>query len=282
MNRASKAADQGDLHLHTNFSDGCLSPSDVVQRVLDSGMAFFSITDHNSLGALRGAGAALPADGPEFILGVEVSAQPDPEYELHLLGYGFDETDAGLQGLCRRVRQAKGKQLRAIVRSLRHVGIYVDEQRLMAGEDESYVGRPVLAELLVRQGVVNTTNQAFALYLRAGAPTYVPMEHVRPEDGIEAIHGAGGLAVLAHPTIDTVDRWIKPLADMGLDGVEVYRPGIAGNEQLYVEKAAEQFGMFVTGGSDAHGRSHEDQPGSYVVSRAVLEDFFAALDLPGN
>jgi predicted metal-dependent phosphoesterase TrpH len=250
----------------------------VAEYVVAAGLDFFALADHNALGGLDEAKAALPAGGPEFICGVEVSTQPSKGEELHILGYGFDPTDAGLREVCRRISGWKKEQLRAIVRILREEeGLEVFEQDLPLEDEDGYVGRPVLAELLVRNGIVSSLNQAFVRYLRSGADTYVPMPHAPPEVGIEAIHGAGGLAVLAHPGIETVDRWLESLVKLGLDGIETYRPRALGNEQLYVEKAAEHFGIFVTGGSDSHARSKDDLPGVYSVTRQQLAGFFEAL-----
>jgi hypothetical protein len=103
------------------------------------------------------------------------------------------------------------------------------------------------------------------------------MRPFSPQDCIEAIHKAGGLAVLAHPSIEVVDRWVAPLAQMGMDGVESYRPALSGNEELYVEKAAEHFGLFVTGGSDWHGREGERPLGAFSVGDTQINGFFAAL-----
>ena len=267
----------GDLHLHTNVSDGRLSPTDVVKKVVAAGLGFFSITDHNSIAGQHEAKEAVPAGGPRCIYGVELSAQPNGAEELHVLGYGFDPADDGLLAMCRQLTQRKKDQLRAIVMELRLQGVDVYESELAFGDDDNYVGRPVLAELLVRKGVVRSMNQAFVRHLRPDTQTYVPMVLTPVKDVIEAIQAAGGLAVLAHPTIDTVDRWLAPLAELGLDGIETYRPALSGNEQLYVEKAAEHFGIFVTGGSDSHARGDDDQPGSFTVSEALLAGFFEAL-----
>lgn len=268
---------KGDLHIHTNVSDGAFTPAAVARMAAAGGLDFFAVTDHNSLAGLGLVERAVPADGPRFICGVELSSQPQEGDEIHVLGYGFGADLSALEATCRRITRRKQEQLREMIRRLRQEGVDVDPACVPRDEGDVYVGRPLLAEELVRKGLVRTLNQAFVRYLGRGRPAFVPMRQFNPCHCIEAIHGAGGLAVLAHPTIATVDRWIEPLAAMGLDGVEAYRPALAGNEQLYVEKVAEHFGLFVTGGSDWHGRQGGSPLGAFSVSDRQIGDFFRAL-----
>jgi len=267
----------GDLHIHTTISDGHSTPEETLSDVLTAGLAFFSVTDHNSLGGLHTIEMGLPADGPEFILGVEISAQPAKTTELHILGFGFDPTSTALRDLCHRVTRCKKRQLRDIVEVLQRDGLDISQDELALGDDDNYVGRPVLAELLVSKGIVPTFSSAFARYLSTDAPAYMPMEHLHPQFAIDTIHAAGGLAVWAHPSVDDVDNWITILVDAGIDGIEVYRPALRGNEQLYVEKAAEHFGLLVTGGSDSHSRTATDRPGCFRVTEDQVAEFLAVL-----
>jgi 3',5'-nucleoside bisphosphate phosphatase len=268
---------QGDLHIHTTISDGHSTPEETLHDVLQAELGFFSVTDHNAIGALAIVEAALPPDGPEFIRGVEISAQPAKTTELHILGFGFDPTSEALRDLCHRVTRCKKRQLRRIVEGLQRDGLPVSQDELALGDDDNYVGRPVLAELLVSKGIVPTFSSAFARYLSTDAPAYMPMEHLHPQFAIDTIHAAGGLAVWAHPSVDDIDKWISVLIDAGMDGIEVYRPALRGNEQLYVEKAAEHFGLLVTGGSDSHSRTSSDRPGCFTVTDEQIADFLAVL-----
>jgi hypothetical protein len=268
---------QGDLHIHTSASDGLVAPAVVAARVAAAGLGFFAISDHNSTTGLPVARAALPPDGPEMIAGVELSAQPGEGEEIHVLGYGVDADCTALREVCRELITRKRRQMLDILSRLRAEGIEVDPQALALEDLERYPGRPALAELLVSDGVVRSAGEAFGRYLSSGAGTFVPMPAFSPALCIEAVHAAGGLAVLAHPLISTVDRWVQALTDMGLDGIEAHRPSLGGNEQLYIEKAAEHFGLFLTGGSDWHGRPKDGPIGSFTVSEDLLAGFFARL-----
>jgi len=267
----------GDLHIHTNVSDGTRSPEALAQAALASGLQFFAVTDHNVVGAVRRVQDALPEDAPRFVTGVELSSQPEEGQEIHVLGYGIDVESEGLLATCRHIVALKTEQLQRIVHRLRMDGVAAECTELPPQEGEGYLGRPRLAEQLVKAGVVGSLGQAFWRFLGERAPTYVPMRAFEPQSCIEAIHQAGGLAVLAHPSIETVDRWIEPLTEAGLDGIEAYRPALSGNAQLYVEKAAEHFALLVTGGSDWHGRPGERPLGEFTVPAHLLGGFFDAL-----
>lgn len=270
--------DTGDLHIHTTASDGLLSPAKVVREACEAGLAFLSLTDHNSLAGLAEGARAVGGAELQLIPGVELSSQPGEGDEIHLLGYGVNPACEDLLAVCREIRRLKNRQLQEILRQLRNSGVHVNERELEPETEGAYVGRPVLADLLVQDGVVSSRRQAFRRWLGSRGDAYVPMDRFSPGRCIEAIHGAGGLAVLAHPGIRTVDRWIESLVRTGLDGVEVYRPGRQGNRQLYIEKAAAHFGLFATGGSDLHGRDGDPSVGSFTVSRRQLSGFFAELE----
>jgi predicted metal-dependent phosphoesterase TrpH len=269
---------KGDLHIHTTASDGSLTPAEMADAVVACGLGFFSVADHNSTTGLAAVQEALPENGPLFVRGVELSAQPDEGREIHLLGYGIEPAAPTLASTCELVSSYKRDQLHEIIFRLEREGVHASYHELPLDDRTVYLGRPLVADLLVREGYVESINQAFGMYLGEKAPTFVHMRRFAPARCIEAVHAAGGLAVLAHPTIETVDRWIAPLTEAGLDGVEAYRPALSGNAQLYVEKAAEHFGLFVTGGSDWHGWEVSRRLGDYVVSAEQVRGFFRALD----
>jgi predicted metal-dependent phosphoesterase TrpH len=252
----------GDLHIHSSASDGLVAPALIARQAAAAGLGFFALADHNSVGGLPQARAALTAGGPQMVAGVELSAQPGEGEEIQV---------------CRELISLKRRQMLEILGRLRREGIDVDPQALALEDLERYPGRPALAELLVSDGVVRSAGEAFGRYLSRGALTFVPMQAFSPAACIEAVHQAGGLAALAHPFIPTVDRYLDTLTGMGLDAVEAFRPSLTGNEQLYIEKAAEHFGLCLTGGSDWHGRDKEGPLGSFRVTEEALAGFFARL-----
>ena len=271
-----------DLHIHTNVSDGVYAPAAVTGLAVQAGLSLFAIADHNSLAGLEEAERALPAAGLRLVFGVELSAQPEEGQEIHILGYGVVPGHERLQEVCRRINRRKREQFQQMVDLLKQWGVTVDLNAVLAEiEGDGYVGRPKLAELLVRNGVVKTHGQAVGRFIGRGGPAYVQMREFDPRLCIEAVHQAGGVAVLAHPTVETVDRWVARLVEMGLDGVEALRPALQGNEQLYVEKAAEHFRLMITGGSDWHGREWEPPLGAFAVEEEHIARFVREMELRG-
>jgi len=268
---------RGDLHIHSSASDGLVVPAVVARMAVAAGLGFFALADHNSVSGLRQARAELQPVGPQLIAGVELSAQPGEGEEIHVLGYGFDPESPALREVCRELVRRKREQMLEILSRLRGEGIDVDPQALALEDLERYPGRPALAELLVSDGVVRSAGEAFGRYLSHGALTFVPIRPFSPALCIEAIHQAGGLAALAHPFISTVDHHLDALAAMGLDAIEAYRPNLSGNEQLYIEKAAEHFGLCLSGGSDWHGRDKDGPLGTFSVTDEMLGGFFRRL-----
>jgi len=269
---------KGDLHIHTDVSDGALSPSKVALEAAGAGLGFLAITDHNSVAGIGAMRQALVGHSPELVCGVELTSQPDDGEEVHLLGYGFDPECPALCELCREICRLKKQQLRHIILRLRATGLAVDSTVFQADGDDSYAGRPALAQMLLRRGIVSSLGQAFARYLGSNGSAFVAMARMEPGRCIDTIHQAGGVSVLAHPRIQTIDRWLADLVAAGLDGIEVFRPGLRGNLQLYAEKAAEHFGLFMTGGSDWHGRQGDAPLGAFCVSREQLAGFFSAIE----
>ncbi len=269
----------GDLHIHSSASDGLVAPAVIARQAAAAGLDFFALADHNSLCGLAQARAELGTDGPQLVTGVELSAQPGEGEEVHVLGYGVDPDCPALRDVCRELVARKREQMLEIIDRLRAQGIEVDPQALALEDLDRYPGRPALAELLVSDGVVRSAGEAFGRYLSHGAVTFVPIRAYSPALCIEAIHRAGGLAALAHPFIPTVDRHLAALTEMGLDGVEAYRPNLGGNEQLYIEKAAEHFGLVLTGGSDWHGRPKDGPLGRFRVGEELLAAFLGRLKL---
>ncbi len=269
---------KGDLHIHTDVSDGARSPSAVAGMAVAGGLDFIAVTDHNSLAGIGEAAAVLDGQHAQLICGVELTAQPDDGGEIHILGYGFDPESPQLNELCLEICRRKREQIDRMMSRLQRDGVAVDRELFDSEPEDRYNGRPVLAGWLLEQGVVGSIGQAFARYLGSRGRAFVPMEAMDPAHCIEAIHEAGGVAVLAHPRIDTVDEWLAALVQYGLDGVELFRPALRGNEQLYVEKAAEHFGLATTGGSDWHGRPSEPPLGAFAVARDQMNGFFRILD----
>lgn len=241
-----------DLHMHTKASDGLLTPADLVRAVLDAGIQVFSVTDHDTVDGLAEVEAHALAARLRCVPGIELCAFWK-RVEFHILGYFLDPKGEPLLTFLRTTREARRTRLLAMVSRLWALGIAVDVAEVMALAQDGNVGRPHLARVLVRQGVVATTDEAFDRYLGLGKVAYVPRPDVTPEDAIRVIHEAGGVTSLAHPGLTNRDDAIPDLVSAGLDGMEAYHPKHSPGVARHYRKMADRLRLLVTGGSDFHG-----------------------------
>ena len=251
-----------DLHLHTTASDGLLAPAALVQAVLAADVQIFSVTDHDTVDALAEVEARAASARLRLVPGIEVSAFWK-RVEFHLLGYFLDPRDPALLRFLQATGDARRTRMQAMVSRLWALGIAVDIGEVMALASDGNVGRPHLARVLVRHGVVASTDEAFERYLGADRPAYVPRPDVTVQDAIRVIHTAGGLASLAHPGVTDRDDALPDLVASGLDAIEAYHAKHSVGLTRRYRKLAERFGLQVTGGSDFHGpEGQEVGPGA--------------------
>jgi hypothetical protein len=140
------------------------------------------------------------------------------------------------------------------------------------------VGRPHLARTLVERGFVGSTDEAFARYLGADRPAYVPRPDVSVQQAIDAIRGAGGIASLAHPGLHDRDEAIPDLVTAGLAAIEVYHPQHAFGRARRYRRLARRYGLLVTGGSDFHGAADGDHASLPGVPCLPEADYALLLD----
>lgn len=274
-----------DLHLHSTFSDGTLTPTELVQLGARRGLQAISITDHDTIGGTTEALEAGRINGLQVISGLELSVFHD-EYHFHLLGYDYDHTDRSLRDGLRTLQESRGRRNSAILGKLNQIGIGISEEELQAVSGGGQTGRPHIARILVAKKIVKTIDQAFAQYLKKGACAYVSRYILTVEEAISLIHDAGGIAVLAHPaqisySIDTLDRLLRVLVEIGLDGVELYYPTQKGSFLNKLKRLSARYDLIETGGSDYHGdiRPNTDIAGTrnFTIPGSVLDTLMQRL-----
>lgn len=253
---------KGDLHLHSYYSDGYLSPADVMQKAALAGCKVVSLTDHDTLGGIEEANAAAKECGIINIAGIEISAID--KTETHILGYGFDIANARFRDFTEFQKSKRRERSQTIINNLSERGITFPPHKFDF-KVKREISRSHIAAALVSEGYEPDFSTAMNKWLRCGAPAFAPMRGVSPYDAIQEIHAAGGVAVLAHPVrleLDYYERidFIKRLASYKLDGIEaVYKRSSRQAVKEFI-KLAENLGLFVTAGADFHGAANEIIP----------------------
>jgi predicted metal-dependent phosphoesterase TrpH len=215
-----------------------------------------SLTDHDTLDGVAEAQAAGEKFGVEIVPGVELTCYQDRK-EVNILGYWVDGSEERLAAHCRRFVAARIDRAHQIGARLAELGARVDIDELVSNADGGVVGRPHVARALLEAGHVATLQEAFDRFLANGGPADVPKMMVEPRECIEMIHGAGGIAVIAHAGIWNQFDLIPHLASIGLDGVEVWHSAHSREDSDRLEEIADRFGLAKTGGSDCHGKLGE-------------------------
>ena len=246
-----------DLHLHTSFSDGTFSPEEVVYEAQKNGFSVISISDHDCIDGVEPAIQAGLKYGVMVIPGVEITAEKEA-LEVHILGYFIDYKDKKLKTALAGVRQSRVGRIYDMIDRLKTLGINVSPEDVFKLSKEGSVGRPHLARVLVKEGFVNSEDEAFRKYLGDKAPCYVRRFNLVPHEAIKIILEAKGVPVYAHPKMMGRDDFIPDFIKAGLRGIEVYHPDHTPAVARYYRDLAKKNNLLVTGGSDFHGTVKKD------------------------
>ena len=269
-----------DLHTHSTFSDGTLEPEQVVELAATRDLTGIALTDHDTTEGVERARKAASATGLEVLLGCELSAEHHGA-PVHVLGYGFDPTEPVFAARRAWIREGRVARARRMVERLRALGADVDLDRVLELAGSGSVGRPHVAQALVEAGVVADVASAFSPeWIGTGGRAYVVKDAVRPVQAVELIRGAGGVAVLAHPSLHAgagavPEPVIRAMAAAGLDGLEVDHPDQGPAERARLRALAGALRLEVTGASDCHGALYGYRLGVERTPDAVLKRLLA-------
>ncbi len=246
-----------DLQLHTTDSDGTWTWLRVAEACVSAGLKAFAITDHDTIYRRDeilawGKGRDLLA-----IPGLELSTRENGQ-PVHLLGYFFDGPLGPLEEKLVFLRKGRVVRNGLIIGKLQKLGYNVSEEEVKSLVGQGSFGRPHIAQLLVQKGIVHSLREAFGRFLSSRGAAYVPKEEVPLREGIDLLHGAGAVAVVAHPGLlkrtpgeleTSFDEW----RGWGLDGIEAIYPGYSNEQRIFFQRMASKFDFLMTGGSDFHG-----------------------------
>jgi len=246
---------RADLHCHSTFSDGTMTPEQLLLHAKEIGLSGISITDHDTIEAYTVA----PAIAKELSLllgsGVEFSSIFQG-LSIHILGYDFDLDNPAILELCERHRHRRYERNKAILERLSRLSMPIQEEELMSMGERS-IGRPHIALLMIKKGYVSTIREAFNTYIGDGKLCFVPGEGISSEETIAVIHKGGGKAFLAHPHLLGHANKIKQLLNLPFDGIECHYGRFSAEQEKRWVKIAHEKGLLISGGSDFHGSVKE-------------------------
>ncbi|MBI4191921.1 MAG: PHP domain-containing protein [Betaproteobacteria bacterium] len=246
-----------DLHSHSIFSDGTLTPESLVARAAQRGVAVLALTDHDHTGGLPAARAAAAARGIRLIDGVEISVTWHGQ-TIHILGLAIDAGDTALQtGLAatRGGRIERARKMAAAFDALGIAGSFEGAQQF--ADNPQLIGRTHFARFLMQQGAVKDIKTAFKRFLGGGQPCYVPHQWTSLSDAVNWINGSGGVAVIAHPgryPLDTAQMraLLAEFRELGGAAIEVVSSSHKPHQPATFAAQAREFGLAASAGSDFH------------------------------
>ena len=250
-----------DLHMHSTVSDGTDTPEEILVRVREAGIALFAVTDHDAVKAGRIIPPLLTEGDPAFLTGAEFSCR-DEEGKYHILGYGYEPDAEPIRKLVETGHSLRMNKVLARLDFLKkEFGFAFPEEELNWLFAQDNPGKPHIANLMVKLGYAETKEQAIKDFINR---IHFRNEYVRPEQAIQSILDGGGTPVLAHPSYGDGDQLIlgaemekrlQRLMEFGLQGVEAFYSGFTPRIRRELLSFAERLGLYVTAGSDYHGKN---------------------------
>ncbi|ALE52112.1 hypothetical protein SP60_01970 [Candidatus Thioglobus autotrophicus] len=246
-----------DLHNHSYYSDGVLSPSEVVCLAKKEGCDVFALTDHDTTDGLMEAQQQADESDLKLIHGVEISAMWS-NMTVHIVGLGVDINNETLQMGLKQHQDFRQARAEKMARGLGGAGVFGAMEKTQAIAKKGMITRTHFAQMLVKEGVCKDMKSVFKRFLTGKKPGGVGGKWAEFDEVISWIHAAGGQAVLAHPlryrmTNTKVKRLLSHLSAAGLDGVEVVTGSSSGDEITLVSQWAKEFELLSSIGSDYHG-----------------------------
>jgi len=265
---------KADLHLHSNYSDGKYSPEELIIKAKEAGLSVVSITDHDSLGALKEAIEAGEKNDVKVIPGIEFSANLE-EREVHIIAYFIDYENESFLNYVSYLREMRFNRLNEMIKQLNRLGCNIKLESVTDGyPDNIAFGRPHLAAALFREGFVKSYREAFQKFIGDNKPANVKKTNPPAEDIIKLITKYGGLSFVAHPGKYFSESFISELIELGIDGIEVIHPSHSKEDVKYFSDIASEHFLLQSGGSDFHGIDGNDfnNLGNYYVSGNEIEN----------
>jgi len=268
-----------DLHVHTYYSDGLLSPEVVVKKAKEAGLAGVGIVDHDTIAGIPEAEAAGKKLGITVVPGAELSSQHSGR-DIHILGYFMQSDHPKLIEYLELFRVERYRRAERMVQKLNQMGVNISMEEVEGKASAHSIGRPHIAEILTEKGYVETFQEAFHRYIGYGGKAYEEKYRITPQKAIALIAETGGLSFLAHPSSIIDDKLLLEMIKAGLDGIEIVHPKLSQDRTRFLQRVAQNHGLLVSGGSDCHGgRNGMLSIGRYKVPLSIIDEMKQAIAL---
>ena len=276
-----------DLHVHSNASDGTLSPEEVLRLASAKHLDAIALTDHDTTDGLAGAMEAVrqlqeeSAYVPELIPGIEMSCVYQGT-EIHILGLYLDPYSSALSQGLEQIRQVRTRRNLTMLERFQEDGFSITLEDLTMENPDTVITRAHFAKVLMDKGYCSSMKQAFDKYLSYGGRYCQRKEELKPERAMELLTHAGAFPILAHPLqyhlgYHGIEELILFLKNFGLQGLEVYHSSNNPYESSKLKQLAAQHHLLPSGGSDFHGSNKPDIDlgygrGGLRISHLLLND----------
>ncbi|MBE5978666.1 MAG: PHP domain-containing protein [Paenibacillaceae bacterium] len=270
-----------DLHVHSNASDGTLTPASVVELAAQKGLSAIALTDHDTIEGIPEALEAAKSLPLEVIPGIELSCVYLGE-EIHILGLYVDLADKNFITETDTLKDIRMMRNTEMIHRFQNAGIDITLSEVQAGNPDTVITRAHFARVLLEKGYVKNMDQAFKKYLSYSGPYCPRKEKITPEHAMKILRDCKASPVLAHPYQyhlgdKKTEELVSYLKEMGLHGLEVYHSSNNQYESGKLKKLAKKYQLFPTGGSDFHGTNKPDIDlgtgrGGLRISALLLDD----------
>ena len=271
-----------DFHNHSTYSDGLLTPSEMVERAYKNNVKYFSLTDHDTINGLEEATETAKKFDITFIPGIELSTTHNNE-SIHILGFFKDNhyKSPELLTYLNNIQERRIERAKKIVQKLEsEFNIYISFEKVL-NRGKEVVARPHIAYEIISSGYPYDMEYIFNNLIGKNCAAYVPTTKLSTKDGIKLIKNNGGLAVLAHPVL-IKNSSLQEFLDLDIDGIEaIYFQNTPSDEEKFI-KFAKKNNLLITAGSDCHGNFKTDKRhgdiGGMKYKKEYLNEFLDALN----
>lgn len=270
-----------DLHVHSNRSDGTLTPTELVDYACSKGLSAFALTDHDTTDGLKEAMEYAGDKGIEVIPGIEFSTEYESK-DIHILGLYIDYNQKEFREHIQEFVDSRILRNKKMCQNLTEAGINISYEALTEEFPDSTITRAHYARFLLDHGYVKSLPEAFERYVGDHCPYYVPRQKVTPTQAVELILKANGVPILAHPILyhmseRRLDKLVSELKEAGLMGIEAVYSTYTASEERQIRALAQKYNLLISGGSDFHGSNKPKLDlavgyGKLYIPSSILDD----------